>query len=191
MEGDMKSFSSVAVGILALVLAALLFIQMRNVGSSAKGGLQRLDSRVINLEDSVLKLRTELDEMKDQVPGLGEFMNAMQLHIAKLWYAGGAGNWKLADYELHELTEGIQGAESLHAEKNNVKITPVLQAMQKTLVDSLALAVKANDEIQFKLAYGRTISTCNDCHKAAGYPFIYVINPTGEPIMNQAWKAAH
>jgi hypothetical protein len=186
----MKSFSSVAVGILALLLAALLFIQMRNVGSSSKDGLQRLDSRIINLEDSVLKLRTELDAVKEQVPGLGEYMSAMQLHVAKLWYAAGAGNWKLADYELNELIEGIQGAESLHAEKNNVQITPVLQAMQKTLVDSLELAVKASDGVQFKYAYARTISICNDCHKATGNPFIHVIIPTGEPVVNQAWKVS-
>ena len=46
------------------------------------------------LLDSVINLRHELDSLKGTTPGLGEYMTGIQLHIAKLWYAGQASNWK-------------------------------------------------------------------------------------------------
>src|SRR3977135_574269 len=41
-------------------------------------------------------------------PGLGEIMTLQQMRHLKLWYAGQAGNWPLADYELDELKEGFE-----------------------------------------------------------------------------------
>lgn len=37
------------------------------------------------------------------IPGLGEIMAATQMRHAKLWFAGQAGHWPLAAYELDEL----------------------------------------------------------------------------------------
>ena len=42
------------------------------------------------------------------VPGLGEIMTLQQLRHIKLWFAGRAGNWPLADYEIGELNEGFE-----------------------------------------------------------------------------------
>src|ERR1700689_4177434 len=41
-------------------------------------------------------------------PGLGEIMTLQQLRHIKLWFAGRAGNWPLADYEVDELNEGFE-----------------------------------------------------------------------------------
>jgi len=38
-------------------------------------------------------------------PGLGEIMTLQQMRHLKLWYAGQAGNWDLALYEVDELGE--------------------------------------------------------------------------------------
>ena len=43
-------------------------------------------------------------------PGLGEFMTAIQLRHAKLWFAGRAKNWDLAGYEIDEIKEGLEDA---------------------------------------------------------------------------------
>ena len=40
-------------------------------------------------------------------PGLGEFMSGIQVHHEKLWFAGKAGNWQLADFETGEIRETI------------------------------------------------------------------------------------
>jgi len=41
-------------------------------------------------------------------PGLVEIMMATQSHHAKLWLAGNARNWDLADYQIDELKEGLE-----------------------------------------------------------------------------------
>ena len=41
-------------------------------------------------------------------PELIEFMIFTQIRHAKLWLAGNAGNWELADYEIDELKEVLE-----------------------------------------------------------------------------------
>jgi hypothetical protein len=48
------------------------------------------------------------------VPGLGEIMSLQQLRHVKLWFAGQAGTWKLASYEVDELDEGFDDVVRLH-----------------------------------------------------------------------------
>src|SRR3979409_1312270 len=43
-------------------------------------------------------------------PGLVEIMMATQSHHTKLWLAGNARNWDLADYQIDELKEGLEDA---------------------------------------------------------------------------------
>jgi hypothetical protein len=45
-------------------------------------------------------------------PGLGQFMTAMQLRHAKLWFAGKTNNWDLAAYEIDEIKEGMGTSKS-------------------------------------------------------------------------------
>src|SRR5579872_3032425 len=47
------------------------------------------------------------------LPGLGEIMTLQQLRHIKLWFAGRAGNWALADYEIGELNEGFEDVDKL------------------------------------------------------------------------------
>src|ERR1700746_2670892 len=60
--------------------------------------IQRMQSRIDSLQN----------ELKNAYrPGLGEFMLAIQLHHAKLWFAGQNQNWPLADFEVHEILESL------------------------------------------------------------------------------------
>ena len=43
-------------------------------------------------------------------PELIEFMIFTQIRHTKLWLAGNAGNWELADYEIDELKEVLENA---------------------------------------------------------------------------------
>ena len=47
------------------------------------------------------------------LPGLGEIMSLQQMRHIKLWFAGHAGNWPLADYEIGELKEGFDDVNKL------------------------------------------------------------------------------
>jgi hypothetical protein len=54
-------------------------------------------------------LRGRIDSLELKVadaykPGFGEFMGNIQVHHNKLWFAGQNENWKLAGFELHEIS---------------------------------------------------------------------------------------
>ena len=52
-------------------------------------------------------------EKEPYQPGLGEIMALQQMRHIKLWFAGHAGNWPLADYEIGELKEGFEDVAGL------------------------------------------------------------------------------
>ena len=59
-------------------------------------------------------LQSRIDSLQQQVddaykPGFGEFMSGIQAHHSKLWFAGQNQNWKLADFEVHEIMEAVNG----------------------------------------------------------------------------------
>jgi hypothetical protein len=49
------------------------------------------------------------------VPRLGDIMNTLQPRHLKLYFAGRAQNWELADFELHRLREGLSEAALLYS----------------------------------------------------------------------------
>lgn len=148
----------------------------------------QISSRTGEMEAELVLLQRDIDSLKTQVPGLGEYMTTNQLHMAKLWFAGKSSNWQLAGYELGEIQETMEAAEGLHAVKNGVDITPVLQSTRQTQLRGLEEAVKARNVKNLFSAYDQTLAACNSCHKAAGYGFIHITTPTHEPVANQQWK---
>jgi uncharacterized protein YhaN len=173
----------------AIVLSvAALVLQLLSMFSARKER-EQLTETLHRLQDSLASVRQELDSLKKQAPGLGEYMSTIQLHTAKLWFAGEAGNWKLARYEHDELKETIVAAEALHARKRRVDISAVLQSLRETQLQLIEQAIARRDRRGFESAYSLTLATCNGCHRPAGYEFIRIIVPTREPVTNQQWKS--
>jgi hypothetical protein len=157
--------------------------------SSARKETRVLNETVAQMRDSLALLHQVVDSLKAQTPGLGEYMSTIQLHTAKLWFAGQAANWKLAKYEHDELEETIEAAEALHAKKNDVDISAVLRSVRKTQLPLIQQAIDKRSLRVFEGAYGETLAACNGCHQPAGYEFIHIIPPKREPVTNQLWKA--
>lgn len=175
------------VAVVALIAAVVMhFLWV----SSAKKELMGLADSVAQLRGSLTLVQRVADSLRAQTPGLGEYMSTIQLHAAKLWFAGRAANWKLAGYEHDELEETIEAAEALRATKNNVDITAVLQSVRQTQLPLLGVAISGRNIRAFDNAYNETLAACNGCHRSAGYEFIHIITPTREPVTNQQWKVA-
>jgi hypothetical protein len=134
-------------------------------------------------------MQPELSSVKESTPGLGEFMTTIQLHMGKLWFAAKAKNWQLAEYELDELKETMEGAESLHAVKNGVNVSSVLDSVVQTQIAELAESIKRQNQADFQKAYDETRSACNGCHESAGYGFIQIVRPNAPPVTNQRWNS--
>jgi len=110
---------------------------------------------------------------------LGENMGYMQRYAEKLWYAGQAGNWDLAQYyrdEMQETAEDIAGA---HVVKDGVQVSTTLNSLLPPVLAQVGTAIAAHDPAAFRQRYQTVIETCNACHVAAKHPFIHIAVPVG------------
>ena len=117
-------------------------------------------------------------------PGFGEFMSGIQSHHAKLWFAGINQNWKLADFEIHEIMENISAIQKYQTERpESEKIGMINPAL-----DSVNLAIKNKDLVLFKSNYSILTNTCNNCHRATNFEFNVVKIPDLQTFSNQDFK---
>jgi hypothetical protein len=175
------------ISLLALaVLAVWLLVRV----SYLRGDADRLSADLVRMQDSLALIRQEADSLMAERPGLGDYMSTIQLHVSKLWFAGRASNWELAEFEVGEIGESIDAAEALHVKKNDVDVSAVLGSVRESQLPQIERAIAAESPRDFNDAYRQTLSACNGCHRPAGYGFIHIIVPKGEPVTNQEWRAA-
>ncbi len=123
------------------------------------------------------------------VPGLGEIMGQNQVRHAKLWFAGRAGNWALASYELDELGEGFADAAKYHPTHKTApdSLPGLITAYVEPPLMALRQAVARHDSAGFPAAFDALTAGCNGCHVAAGFGFNVVQRPTSPPFTNQSF----
>ena len=115
-------------------------------------------------------------------PGLGEIMALQQMRHIKLWFAGSAGNWPLADYEIDELKDGFDDVnQRLGGDTVEKTVGRQITALEK--------AVEAKDRAAFAAAFDKLTAGCNSCHRALDHTFIVIQRPTSLPYSNQSFAA--
>jgi hypothetical protein len=111
-------------------------------------------------------------------PGLGEIMTLQQLRHIKLWFAGRAGNWPLAGYEIGELNEGFEDVNKLlGGDTVDKAVGASMQALQKIIDDKNRAA--------FTATFDQLTAGCNSCHRTLERGFIAIQRPTSLPYSNQ------
>jgi hypothetical protein len=111
-------------------------------------------------------------------PGLGEIMALQQMRHIKVWFAGSAGNWALADYEIGELNEGFDDVKSmLGPDLVEQHVGGPLDALQK--------AIDGKNRGAFITNFDRLSAGCNACHHALDHGFIVIARPSLLPYSNQ------
>jgi hypothetical protein len=123
-----------------------------------------------------------LPATEQYVPRLGDIMNGIQLRHMKLWFAGKAGNWDLAAYELRQLESELMEAATLYPGIPATNVTTMTQPAQ-----SIADAIEAKDSRQFAKAVDGFTNGCNACHQSIGRGFIVMRVPTESPFSNQVF----
>jgi len=157
--------------LLSFALLFLAFTACNRSGNQSKQLQARIDS-----------LQQQLDNTYK--PGFGEFMAGIQVHHAKLWFAGINTNWELADFEIHEIREAIDGLQKFQSGRKEVSSLPILNPA----LDSLNASIQEKNLVQFKSSYVLLTNTCNNCHKDVDYPFNDVKIPETPPFSNQVFK---
>ena len=123
------------------------------------------------------------------VPGLGEIMSLQQMRHTKLWFAGQAGNWLLADYEIKELKEGFDDAVTMHPTLEDAPL-PIKDIVPKKVtvpLQDLAAAGRAQNRAMFDVAFDELTTACNECHQAENFGFNVIQRPSSNPYANQTF----
>ena len=137
---------------------------------------------------STQQLQSQIDSLKIQInnsykPGLGEFMSNIQVHHEKLWFAGTAQNWQLANFEIHEIMEAVDDIKQYAPDRPETKSIIMLQPA----IDSLNNSIQQKDEKSFKESFVILTNTCNSCHAAVNYNFNKIKIPETPPFSNQVF----
>ena len=122
-------------------------------------------------------------------PGLGEIMTLQQMRHTKLWLAGQAENWELANYEIKELREGFDDVVKFHPTHEESPVAPkdAIPRIVNVPVDDLQGAIVKKDKKDFVEKYDALTKACNDCHQATNFGFNVVQRPATNPYPNQVF----
>ena len=145
-------------------------------------GCAENDKSVIALENQVKELKQELANVHK--PGFGAIMGNIQTHHYKLWYAGINKNWELAEFEIHEIKEGLEDIEKFQKDR----LENEQMFMIEPALDSISKVVENKNLVKFKGSYKFLTESCNACHKETKYEFIIITIPKGNPYINQEFK---
>lgn len=141
--------------------------------------------------DNTKVMQNRIDSLENKLaevykPGFGEFMSGIQAHHSKLWFAGQNENWKLADFEIHEIMEAIEDIQKFETERKESQLI----GMINPALDSVNFAIQQKNPALFKSSYSLLTNTCNNCHRAAGFEFNVVKIPDSQPFSNQDFKSS-
>jgi hypothetical protein len=129
-------------------------------------------------EGAAQQMTTESAANEPNEPSLGDIMAMQQMRHIKLWFAGNAANWPLADYEIGELGEGFDDVRKLLGDDIvNQHIGGPIAALQK--------AIDGKDRKVFIAAFDNLTAGCNACHKSLDHGFISIQRPNMLPYSNQ------
>lgn len=136
---------------------------------------------------------TETATQESYVPGLGEIMSLQQMRHVKLWFAGEAGNWQLARYEVDELAEGFADVVKYHPTHEGSSLAPrdLVPPMIEGRLAEVRRAVDERDKTAFETSYDALTAGCNDCHSAMSFGFNVVGRPAHNPYPDQIFAVSH
>jgi hypothetical protein len=142
-------------------------------------GCNRPTDKTQLLENRIESLQKELSETYK--PGFGEFMSNIQAHHAKLWFASENENWRLADFEIHEIMESVDDIKKYETERKESKLIDMISPA----LDSVNIAIQQQNSEKFKSSFINLTNTCNACHQEVDFGFNVVKIPDEQTFSNQ------
>jgi len=157
----MKASLPLVVGVLALLLALFTLFSGGKTDGVAKAEI-----------------------IEELAPAMGD----MQRFAEKLYFAGQAGNWPLADFYLHEIEETVEKVIKSNIVDEGVPVSSFMKTMFPPSVEGIKGPVKARDAAQFAARYEGLISSCNACHQATQHGFVKITVPRQPTYENQDFR---
>lgn len=144
--------------------------------------------RAAGPDPELAALRAEVTALKQAqeqahaptAPELGQQMLELQIRHARLWQAGEARNWMLAQFQLAELRESLDGVVEQngdHAALQPRRLAEVLPEMMDPALKKMQAAIDAQDGPAFDAAYDAVSESCTACHASAEHAFLVIQRP--------------
>ncbi len=115
-------------------------------------------------------------------------MGDMQRFAEKLYFAGAAGNWPLADFYLHEIEETTAEIIKENVVDEGVPVGAFMRTMFPPSLEGVEGAIRARNAQQFAPAYEAMLSSCNACHQSTGHGFVKITTPRQMTYENQDYR---
>jgi hypothetical protein len=113
-------------------------------------------------------------------PTIGDIMAQQQMRHIKLWYAGQAANWPLADYEIGKLKDGFEEVtKQIGGDTVEKAVGGAVGALEK--------AIEGKDRAAFTRAFDQLSAGCNSCHRTLDHAFIAIQRPNLLPYSDQSF----
>ena len=120
------------------------------------------------------KRELTIDELATSQPGLDRLMAELGPRMHRLYHAGRAGNWRLAEYFFRSVVKQL----NLCAFSRPKYEAPIKAYLDEDC-EPLRVAIKAADGEAFETAYATMVRRANDYHDAWGKPYLHwVCSPT-------------
>jgi len=133
-----------------------------------------------DIEDSIIVTKHNknltIKDIAEIQPGLGTVMMEFGHRFHIIYYAAKANNWKLAQYELKELVEAQEIAETTRP-----KYKKQLKEFEDNYLKILQDSIDAENWKKFEKQYSKVTNACNTCHEMNGHPYIKYELPIEEP----------
>lgn len=156
-----------------IILSSLLFACNQQTNNT-----QVLQNRIDSLETKLT------DTYK---PGFGELMSNIQAHHAKLWFAGQNKNWKLAQFEVHEIMESLEDIKKYQTIRKETQMI----TMMNPALDSIKASIEQQNQALFISSYTLLTNACNRCHRNTDFEYNVVKIPDTQSFSNQDFKSSN
>jgi cytochrome c556 len=170
-----------SVKVLMLVSICLLAALLSNcVSEGVTNRLKGLDKKDVEIEK----------KLELQKPTMAELMTGIQAHHARLYFAGQAGNWRLAEHEVQRIKAELEKAGKLHDKWEDVPkpLSVLIPLITHAEIEKITEATRAGDKRQFTDSFQNLTKDCNTCHQAAKRDFIVIQIPTQPGSTNLQFK---
>jgi hypothetical protein len=118
----------------------------------------------------------QLKTLAEIQPGIGTVMLEYSFRFGSLYYAAQGGNWKLADYQLKEMTEIQEIGETTRPGR-----AQALKNFEEKSLGPIGEAIKQQNRKAFNVAFQAALKGCNECHVDQKFGFIHYVLPKAAP----------
>jgi hypothetical protein len=122
-------------------------------------------------------------------PAMDDLMTMLiQPRHLKLYYAGEAKNWKLAEFQLRELRQALARIGRTIPTYRRIGVDDAVTSIFTEKAVAVEAAIKAADPAKFKAAYGEMTAACNACHAGMEHEFLVIKVPEANVYPNQEFR---